>query len=246
MNVARRVTAATIALLAFDALVASSLWAQEGDRCVFFCAPELKIEPTFTIENIFSRARMEELEDGTPVGTMRQERDTVFELILALDIPTQIPRIGFTFETILIPFGDTSVNPFTGTTAEQLGQESIRNNEIEVELELNITVLEPEQTGGWVETHFDIVDKISPAERPGDASVLTHKLNLELDTAVNIFNWLPDGNWLRHVELEGSLDYLATGLPKAGDLVGTERFLDDASPWSFSTVFVFPLAPLSP
>ena len=246
MNVARRVTAATIALLAFDALVASSLWAQEGDRCVFFCAPELKIEPTFTIENIFSRSRMEELEDGTPVGTMRQERDTVFELILALDIPTQIPRIGFTFETILIPFGDTSVNPFTGTTAEQLGQESIRNNEIEVELELNITVLEPEQTGGWVETHFDIVDKISPAERPGDASVLTHKLNLELDTAVNIFNWLPDGNWLRHVELEGSLDYLATGLPKAGDLVGTERFLDDASPWSFSTVFVFPLAPLSP
>lgn len=246
MNVARRVTAATIALLAFDALVASSLWAQEGDRCVFFCAPELKIEPTFTIENIFSPARIEELEDGTPVGTMRQERETVFELILALDIPTQIPRIGFTFETIFIPFGDTSVNPFTGTTAEELGRESIRDSEIEVELELNITVLEPEQTGGWVETHFDIVDKISPAERPGDASVLTHKLNLELDTAVNIFNWLPDGNWLRHVELEGSLDYLATGLPKAGDLVGAERFLDDASPWSFSTVFVFPLAPLSP
>jgi hypothetical protein len=48
------------------------------------------------------------------------------------------------------------------------------------------------------------------------------------------------------VEAEVSLDYLATGLPQAGDLVGDERYLDDASPWSLSFVFVFPLAPLAP
>jgi hypothetical protein len=48
------------------------------------------------------------------------------------------------------------------------------------------------------------------------------------------------------VETELSLDYVATGLPKAGDVVGNEHFLDDASPWSLSFVFVFPLAPLNP
>ena len=61
-----------------------------------------------------------------------------------------------------------------------------------------------------------------------------------------LFKWLPDDNWLRNVELEGSLDYVATGLPKAGDVIGDERFLDDASPLSFSVVAVLPLAPLSP
>ena len=72
------------------------------------------------------------------------------------------------------------------------------------------------------------------------------KKTLGRRTAVFLFNALPEGNWLRNVELEGSLDYVATGLPKAGDVIGNERFLDDASPWSFSLVFIFPLAPLSP
>lgn len=42
------------------------------------------------------------------------------------------------------------------------------------------------------------------------------------------------------------VDYLATGLPRAGDQFGNERFLDRASPWSLSFVLVLPLAPLSP
>ena len=44
--------------------------------------------------------------------------------------------------------------------------------------------------------------------------------------------------------LEGSLDYVATALPKAGDRIERVRFLDKASPWSFSIVFVLPIAPL--
>ena len=93
--------------------------------------------------------------------------------------------------------------------------------------------LRPEDTNGWVGSHFDLVDKISPAERPRDTSAYTHKLNFELDTAVHIFNWLPEANWLRNIELEGSLDYVATGLPRAGDRIGNELFLDNASGWSF-------------
>jgi hypothetical protein len=42
----------------------------------------------------------------------------------------------------------------------------------------------------------------------------------------------------------GLLDYVATELPKAGDVLGGARYLDDASPWSFSIVCVLPVAPL--
>ena len=90
------------------------------------------------------------------------------------------------------------------------------------------------------------MDKFSPAATPGAKSVFTHKLNLEWDTAVHVFNRLPESNWLRNVELEVSLDYVATGLPKAGDVLGDERFVQKASPWSISFVIVLPLAPLVP
>jgi hypothetical protein len=48
--------------------------------------------------------------------------------------------------------------------------------------------------------------------------------------------------WVAGIELEGSFDYLATGLPRAGDVLGDEIYLDDASPWSLSLVLVLPLA----
>lgn len=217
-----------------------------GERCFFLCRPELKFEPTFTVENIFSRHQIAEMEGDQQIGVTRAEREVVFEAIVALDVPTSIPRVGFTFEAIFIPFASGDENPFTGATARDLGRTSIGDNSPEIEIELNLDWLRSEDTKGWVSSHFDIVDKFSPAERPRDASAYTHKLDFELDTAVHIFNWLPDGNWLRNIELEGSLDYLATGLPRAGDRIGNELFLDKASPWSFSIVFVIPLAPLRP
>ena len=223
-----------------------SLAAQHTDRCFFLCRPEVKIEPTFTVENLFSRHRVAELDGDEQVGVTQAEREVVFEATLAVEIPTEIPRVGFTFETIFIPFASGSENPFTGMTARQIGRDSIRDNSPEVEIELNLEWLRSEDTAGWVGSHFDIVDKFSPSDRPLDGAAYTHKLNFELDTAVNIFNWLPDGNWLRNIELEGSLDYVATGLPRAGDRIGHELFLDNASGWSFSMVFVIPLAPLRP
>jgi hypothetical protein len=215
--------------------------AQNASRCVFLCAPELKIEPTWTIEPLGTRHRIESNGEVEQV-----ERETVFELILALDVPTTIPRVGFTFEAIFFPFGGTDVHPFTGVTASELGREEIRDNGIEIETEANFYLFETEQTGGWVSSHVDVVDKFSPGATPRAASVYTHKLNFEWDTAFHVFNRLRAGHWLRNVELEVSLDYVATGLPKAGDRIGDERFLDRESPWSLSFVTVIPLAPLVP
>jgi hypothetical protein len=198
-------------------LIAVPAAAQARADCRFLCTPQLLIEPTFTVENLAKRARV-----ATAAGEeQRQARETVFEIIFAVDIPTRLPRLGFTGEAIVVPF--------------------TRDNAVELELEANIGLIASEQTGGWVSSHFDIVDKFSPAARTGDRSAYTHKLNFEWDTGVAIFNKLSQGHWLRDVELEGSLDYVATGLPKAGDRVDGQTFVTAASPWSFSLVLVIPV-----
>ena len=176
-------------------LAAAPAAAQTAPSCRFLCAPQVLIEPTLTIESLARSPRR------------------VFELVLAADIPTTVPRLGFTAETIFSPFA--------------------RDNAVEVELEVNIGVVHSAQTRGWVSSHVDVVDKFSPAERPGDRGAYTHKLNFEWDTALAPFNRLPERRWLRNVEIEGSLDYVATGLPPARD----------ADRWSFSLVLVLPITP---
>lgn len=194
--------------------------AQDPTQCRFLCAPEFKVEPTVTFGNLFGSPRIQD-EQGS---TVREPRETAFEVILSFGIPTRASWLDFTVEAIFLPFD--------------------RDSTPELEFETNFIWLPSERTGGWVSSHFDVVDKFSSAERPTDRRAYTHKLDLELDTAVSIFNWLPEGRWLRGVELEGSLDYVATGLPKAGDRINGSRYLDRASPWSFSVVFVLPIAPL--
>jgi hypothetical protein len=238
-----------MARLALVASVALGLSAPETvsaqERCRVLCAPQLKIEPTFTIEKLFQVPRILTITGGDMAAIEQEEREGVFELIFALDVPTQLPRLGLTFEASFKPFLTTDSNPFTGMSTDDLSGD-IRDNPVEIESELNLYVLTEEQTGGWVSSHVDIVDQFSPAKQPDDAGVYTHKLDFEWDTAFHVFKRFPETNWLHHVEAEVSLDYLATGLPRAGDTFGSERFLDRASPWSFSFVLVMPLAPLTP
>jgi hypothetical protein len=191
-----------------------------ASSCRLICQLEWKFEPTFTIENLANRHRV-----VTPDGaTERVNRELVFETILALDMKTRLPRLGFTAELSAAPFID--------------------DNSAELEFETNFYWLTEPMTRGWVTSHFDAVDQFSPAERPNASRAYTHKLDFELDTAVHIFKRLPEGRWLRGLELETSLDYLATGLPKKGDVFPDEsRFVDDASHWSFSFVIVIPIAP---
>jgi hypothetical protein len=200
-------------------LSASVAAGQTTPACRVLCAPEFKLEPTFTFTNLFGSPRIVD-EQGT---TTRQPRETEFEVILSLGLPTRASWLEFTVEAIFLPFD--------------------RESTPELEFETNFIWLSTERTRGWVTSHLDIVDKFSPAKRPTDRRAYTHKLNLELDTSLSVFNWLPEGRWLRGGELEGSLDYVASGLPKAGEIANGTRFLDDASPWSFSIVVVIPVAP---
>ena len=194
--------------------------AQGQAPCRVFCPPKFKVEPTITLSNLFGSPRVVQ-EDGT---LTREPREAEFEVILSFGLPTRVPWLEFTVEAIFLPFD--------------------RDSTPELEFETNFIWLPGERTQGWISSHFDVVDKFSSAERPTDRRAYTHKLNLELDTSVSIFNWLPEGRWLRGVEVEGSLDYVATGLPTAGNITDRGRFVDKASPWSFSLVVVLPVAPM--
>lgn len=211
-----------LALLATASVLQRPAQAQEYPlRCLLLCGPSLHLEPTLTIENLFARHRVQN-ENGGTIG--QAQRVSLLEMILALDVPTTIPHVGLTLESIWPPFA--------------------RDNPVTLEFELNLHVLEPEATGGWVGAHFDIVDQFSPAKRPTGKSVYTHKLDVELDVGLTPFNSLERG-WLRQLEIEASFDYLATGRPRAGDVIDGERYLDNASPWSLSLVLVLPIAPLA-
>ena len=230
-------------LVAIVLLTCVSQTAHAQNDCRILCAPEFKVEPTVTIENLWARPRVATVENGETVEVQRLEREAVFEMVLAMSIATAWPRLGVTVESIWTPFSETSTDPLTGKTAGDLGESIIRDNPLELEIELNVSILTPERTRGWLDMHFDIVDKFSPAERPHAGAAYTHKLNFELDTAVHVLKWLAGPRWLGQIELEGSLDYVATGLLRRGDMIGNERFLENASPWSFSVLFVLPIAP---
>ena len=208
----------TVAL--FLSLLFSQPTAAQQAACRILCAPEFKVEPTLTFTKLFRPAPLV-LEDEVPD---RERREKEVELILSLDLGTRVAWLGFTIEAIFLPFD--------------------RESTPELEFEANFIWLPGERTRGWVSSHFDVVDKFSPAGRPNDQRAYTHKLNFELDTSLALFNRLPQGRWLRGVELEGSLDYVATGLPRTGDAIGGTRYLRNGSGWSFSIVLVLPVAPL--
>lgn len=205
------------------AITAGSLVAQ-SDACRVLCVPAVSLEPTVTVTNLFGAARVARGQPGGLADTMRLDRETEFELILAVDVPTELSRLELTIEAMWQPFAD--------------------DNAVELENELNLILLTGAETDGWVGAHFDVVDKFSPAERAGSERAYTHKLNFELDIGVAVMRWLPSRSWLRALELELSLDYVATGLARRGDDVEEGRLLDDASPWSLSFVGVVPVAPL--
>ena len=192
-------------------------------KCFVLCQPKLKFEPTFTWENFAKAPRIAETDSSGNTTIVRTKSESVFEAVFALDIPTTLPRIGFTLETIVRPF--------------------VKGTSPELESELNLHWLRTEDTGGWVGSHFDIIDQYSRGGLPHNLDIYTHKLDFELDTAVAFLKWTKKP-WLSEIEIETSLDYVANGLPRKGDRFGNVIYLDNASRWGFSLVFVVPLAPL--
>src|SRR5262245_44965916 len=125
-----------IAIL-FSCVTSLPLTAQnQVDKCFVLCQPEIKIEPTFTWENLIRRPKIAKTDGDGNTVTEVAERERVFETVIAVEVPTTIPRVSFVLETIFKPF--------------------VKGNSPELETELNFHWLRSENTKGWVGSHFDI------------------------------------------------------------------------------------------
>jgi hypothetical protein len=106
--------------------------AQQTTPCRVLCPPEFKVEPTITFTNLFGSPRTIAA-GGTPT---RERRETEFELILSLGLPTHLSWLDFTVEAIFLPFNADSTP--------------------ELEFETNFVWLPAQRTGGWLSSHFDV------------------------------------------------------------------------------------------
>ena len=75
-------------------------WAQEQAPCRVLCAPEFHVEPTITFTNLFGAPRI----TGGDAIVTREPRETEFEVILSLGLPTRVRWLEFTVEAIFLPF----------------------------------------------------------------------------------------------------------------------------------------------
>lgn len=207
------------------------------DGCTILCSPELKVEPAVDIEPLSEAPRTVAFDDGQPLDTTQGDLEATFEFTLAMDIPTQWSRVELGLDAAWTPFVDTEEHPFTGRSG------SMTENPVELAGEVSVTVLREKDTRGRMGVDVVVADEFGPAERPDANRWYTHKLAFSLEAAVLPLHRLEGAGYFRGVEVEGSIDYAATGVPKEGDRFPDELFLDDASPWGLSVALALPVAP---
>jgi hypothetical protein len=166
------------------------------------------------------------------------------EVIVAVASKTAIPRVSLFGSVQWLPNAIASRNPFTLYTADELG-EHVRANAPTATIGFSVALLEASQSAGLVDVAANIGDLYSQAARPEDKSAYTHKLDLDLVANLHAFNWVPENTYVHRVTVFGILDYVATGLPKAGDEVPMGRiFESDAKPLAAVVGLSFPIAPI--
>ncbi len=225
-------------------LVCPSAARAQGRHCAILCAPSVAGIPGVTISNVMNAPSVQPLSGG-PAHNLKSKSN--LQLGLAATAPTQWQRLALFAWVTWLPTATRPNNPFTQYTAAETG-DTIRASHVNLALGAKLHLLPSRSTGGVLGIDGDIYDSYTPAARPKDTSSYTHKLALQGDALVGIFNWTRPGNWLRNVPLYVSLTYAATGLPRSGDVVpaGVRRFTSDAHPFSLTTGLSLPLAPLIP
>ena len=229
-----------MALAAAFLLPGAAIAAQSGPppKCHLLCAPSLTLMPG-VVRTHLPRGPLVR-NTATGVAT-RLPGTSSFELIFALASRTAVPRLSFFASAQWLPNATEARNPFTLYTASDLGTH-VRANAPTLVAGGSLAVVAPPQTAGWFDAALNAGDLFSQAARPGDRSAYTHKLDLDLVTHLHVFSRLPPDDYLNRVALFGILDYVATGLPAAGDEVPRGRvFVSDARPLAAVVGLAFPL-----
>lgn len=176
---------------------------------------------------------------GGPAHRLPSTSD--LELILAVATQTKLPRLSVFGSVQWLPNAGAQRNPYTLYTADELGGR-VRANAPTATFGLSYGIVLPPQTSGWLDLAGNVGDLYSQAARPDDRSAYTHKLDLDLLTHVHVFARTPERGYLHAVSIFALLDYVATGLPNAGDRVpASRRFLSGAHPAALIAGLAFPL-----
>jgi hypothetical protein len=217
--------------------------AAQQPHCRLICAPALTLMPGVIRTHAFHAPRVREL-PGNQVVTLPGKSSV--ELIGAFVAPTAIQRASLFASVQWLPNAKESANPYTLYTASDIG-EQLRANAPSVTMGVTLALLTPTMSQGWFTLNGNIGDLFSQAAEPDDKSSYSHKLDFDLVGTVNVFNELPKSEYLHRVGVYGILDFVATGLPKAGDQVpkGERVFLDDARSVSLIVGLSLPFAPLA-
>jgi len=209
-------------------------------HCRIVCAPTLSLMPAVLRTHLRGGPLVRT--DATN-AQRRLPSSSIMELIVALSAPTAVPRVSVFGSVQWLPNASAQRNPFTLYTASELG-EQVRANAPTATAGISVSLIPASATGGWVDLAANAGDLFSQAARPGDASAYTHKLDLELTTHLHAFDRIPARTYLHRASLFGILDYVATGLPRAGDEVPLgRRFLSDARPLALIAGISLPLTP---
>lgn len=240
-HVARCVSLAASVTLA-TAAIPSTVTAQQAAACRSLCSPKVAINTALLRSHVFGGPRVARLSDGTE-STLPGRSS--LELQILTVIQTMIPRTSLSASVQWLPNASSKANPFTEYTASDEGS-SIHANTPSVSLDAAVSVITPEDVGGWFGVSVYGGDLFSPAARPEDRSDYTHKLDLGATASVLPFAELSKGVWLHSVSVYATLDYVASGLPGRGDVVpkGSRRFLTNAKPAALIAGLSIPIAPL--
>jgi hypothetical protein len=242
MEVSRAFRAVVLsALLVAEPAVAHAQ--QTAKRCSWLCAPSVTLMPGMLRTHLFGGPAVQATSTG---AEHRLASTSSFEVILAVASRTRVPRVSAFGSLQWLPNATEARNPFTLYNASELGS-PIRANAPTATFGLSASVFPAESTGGWLDAAVNVGDLYSQAARPADKSAYTHKLDLDLVTHVNLFNALPKGTYARRIAVYGILDYVATGLPRAGDEVPIGRvFVTRARPTALIVGLALPLSPRAP
>ena len=226
------------------ASIAAPARAQEkSKRCRVLCAPTVDFMPGVIRTHLFGGARVTDV----PSGKQSQlPGSSDLELIVAVASRTAIPRVSAFASVQWFPNAAAQRNPFTLYTAGQLG-EAITANAPTVTAGGSLALVTAAEAHGWGDLAFNVGSLFSQAARPKDEKAYTHKLDLDLIGHVHVFAAAPAWTYLHRVSLYGILDYVASGLPRAGDEVPLGRRFDtDARPTALIVGLALPITPAIP
>ena len=209
-------------------------------HCELICAPTITLMSAVLRTHLAGGPVVQSLPAGAP---HRLPGTTSAELIISAAATTIVPRVSVFGSVQWLPNASESRNPFTLYTASELGTH-VRANAPTVTMGASIDVIPAKTAGGWVDLAANVADLYSQAARPGDRSAYTQKLDLDLVAHVSVFNRTAPRSYAHRVSLFAILDYIATGLPRAGDEVPQGRlFLSRARPLALITGLALPLTP---